>query len=533
MLGLGATTTPTDPISALAHWARAEPDRPCLQWEIGTPLTYAELLSSVRDLAGGLAAAGVKQGDTVLLLLPNGVEFVQCWLAVNYLGAVEVPVNVHERGRFLEHVLEDSRAEILIADASLLDRVASVEGALTRLRQVFVVGEGESRTRFATASLSSVSEGASTADLVQVDARDLMAIFYTSGTTGPAKGIMFTYGQGILCAQNLADIAALTDDDTYSVCMPLFHSNAQTIQVMPALMAGARIVLWSGFRAASWLDDIRAVGATVTNTLGVMSQTLFDQPERDDDAHNPLRLVQTIPMPRAIGERFERRFGVECVDGYGLTDVGMISFRRRDEPLVPGSSGRPMPGYEVVIADPETDKPLPRNTVGEILVRPNVPYAVMAGYWNNPEATVAAWRNLWFHTGDAGYLDDDGRLYFHERLKDAIRVRGENVSSAQVEAEFLTHPAVAECAAVAVPSERGDDEIKLCVVVRDGATVRPEELLDWCAPNMPYFAVPRFVEFMTELPKTATGKVRKVELRGQASTVAAWDRKAAGYSIAR
>ncbi len=241
-------------------------------------------------------------------------------------------------------------------------------------------------------------------------------------------------------------------------------------------MAGARVILSSGFRAESWLDDVRAVGATVTNTLGVMAQMLFDQPERDDDAQNPLRVVQTIPLPTAIGERFERRFGVECVDGYGLTDVGMISFRRRHESLVPGSSGRPMPGYEVVVADPVTDEPLPPGTVGEILVRPNVPFGVMAGYWNHPDATVAAWRNLWFHTGDAGFLDDDGRLFFHERLKDAIRVRGENVSSAQVEAEFLTHPAVLECAAVAVPSEKGDDEIKLCVVLRDGATASPEEL---------------------------------------------------------
>jgi crotonobetaine/carnitine-CoA ligase len=298
-------------------------------------------------------------------------------------------------------------------------------------------------------------------------------------------------------------------------------------------MAGARFVLRRGFDAATWLDDVREAEATVTNTLGVMSQTLFDRPPRSDDADNPLRVMQTIPMPKAIGERFEQRFGVECIDGYGLTDVGMVSFRRRDEALVPGSSGRPMPGYEVVIADPATDEPLPAGSVGEILVRPKVPSAVMAGYWRNPEATLAAWRNLWFHTGDAGYFDEDGHLYFHERLKDAIRVRGENVSSAQVEAEFLLHPAVVECAAVAVASERGDDEIKLCVVLAPGADATPEELLDAASPNMPYFAVPRFVEFRNELPKTATGKARKVELREANASAQVWDRRAAGYSIAR
>ena len=325
---------------------------------------------------------------------------------------------------------------------------------------------------------------------------------------------MFTYAQAALCSRNLTEVIRLTADDTYYVCMPLFHSNAQIMQVMPALHAGAATWLAPGFDARSWLDQVRATGATVTNTLGVMTQSIFDQPEQSSDAENPLRVVQTIPLPATIAQEFEARFGVACVDGYGLTDAGILSFRRLDEPLVPGSSGRPLPGFEIVVADPETDVPVPAGTLGEILVRPRIPFAFMAGYWNDPRATVAAWRNLWFHTGDSGYLDEDGLLFFHERLKDAIRVRGENVSSAQVEAEFLRHPAVAECAAVAVPGERGDDEIKLCVVRVEGHAVTPEELLDSCASEMPYFAVPRYIEFVDLLPKTATGKVRKIELRG-------------------
>lgn len=518
---------PEDPVAALRSWAELQPTRPALQWQGDDVLAYGELYDRVRSIAAGLAGAGVKAGDTVLLMLPNGVEFVETWLAVNYLGAIEVPVNVHERGSFLEHVLNDSRAELIVIDAALVDRLVAVQDKLDHLRQVFVVGDGAT-TGVPYETLRSTEP----VEQVEVGWRDLMAIFYTSGTTGPAKGIMFTYGQGILCAENLIEVTGLTGDDVYFVCMPLFHSNAQTIQAMPALIAGAKIVLSPGFVADRWLDDIRSAGATATNTLGVMAQAVWDQPERDDDADNPLRVVQTIPMPKAIAPHFERRFGVECIDGYGLTDVGMICFRRRDEPLVPGSSGRPMPTYEVRVADPVTDEPVGVNEVGEILVRPLVPYGVMAGYWNNPPATVAAWRNLWFHTGDAGYLDDGGRLFFHERLKDAIRVRGENVSSAQVEAEFLTHPAVAECAAVAVPSERGDDEIKLCVVLQPGSSAAPEELLDWCVQKMPYFAVPRFVEFADELPKTATGKVRKVELR-KSGTSSSWDRRAAGYAIAR
>lgn len=515
--------------------AERHPNRPFLTWKDGPPRTYGDVDRQARRIAAGLAAHGVDRGDTVLLFLPNGLEIILTWFAVNLLGAVEVPVNAHDRGRFLEHILNDSRAEVLVVDAGLVGRVRDVADRLEHLATVIVVGDAAPTpvSGLRTLAFDALLDHGDEVEPAELDHRDVMAVLYTSGTTGAAKGVMMTYGHAALCATHLIDVVELDASDVYFICMPLFHSNAQVIQVMPTLMVGARASVWPEFAASRWLDQVRSVGATVTNTLGVMTEFVFRQPPRSNDADNPLRCVQTIPAPAAIAEAFEQRFAVRCIDGYGLTDVGIVSFRRPDEPLVPGTSGRPLEAFEVVIADPDTDDPVPTGAVGEILVRPRVPFGFMAGYWHAPEATVRAWRNLWFHTGDAGFLDEDGLLHFHDRLKDVIRVRGENVSSSLVESVLYEHPAIAVCAAIAVPSPDGDDDVKVCVVLRPGAALTPEELLDHCAPRMPYFAVPRYVEVYETLPTTPTDKIRKVELRAQGVTASTWDRRAAGYILAR
>jgi crotonobetaine/carnitine-CoA ligase len=216
-----------------------------------------------------------------------------------------------------------------------------------------------------------------------------------------------------------------------------------------------------------------------------------------------------------------------------MTDVGIVEFRRYDEPLVRGSSGTPMPTFDVMIGDPETDAPLPADTVGEILVRPRVPGGFMRGYWQRPESTIKAWRNLWFHTGDAGFLDSSGRLYFCDRMGDSIRVRGENISSAEIEAVVGSHPDVAQCAAVAVPSDVGDDDILVAVVPTSPRALEPAALVRFCEGRMPYFAVPRYVDLVEDLPMTATQKVRKVELRSRGVGPTTWDRVAAGLVVAK
>lgn len=517
--------------NALEVRAHRHPERPCLQWTQEKYRTYGQVWESVGHLAGGLHEIGVKRGETVLVMLPNGLEILYAWLALTRLGAVEVPVNIHERGDFLKHIVNDSCASTMIVHSDFVHRLEAIADHLPALRRLIVLGDHPDACRqFEIVPYSQLMAAKVEAARAEVGRRDLMAVLYTSGTTGPAKGIMMSYGHAAISAANLCDVMDLNEDDIYFVCMPLFHSNAQVIQVMPALLMGARASIWPEFHASHWLEQVTSAGATVSNTLGVMCEFIYRQPPSPADRGHNLRRLQTIPLPASIAASFEERFGVKCIDGYGLTDVGMVSFRRPDEPLVPGSSGRPVASYEVMIADPESDQALPTGTVGEIMVRPKVPFGFMSGYWRNDTATVNAWRNLWFHTGDAGYLDSDGLLFFHDRLKDSIRVRGENVSSSQVESVFSSHPAVAECSAVAVPAESGDDDIKLCVVLSEPAT--PDQLIAFAAPRMPYFAVPRYVEVVNELPKTPTGKVRKVDLR-QTGVVAAWDRVTAGIRIER
>jgi len=509
--------------------AHLHPDRPFLCWQNEPYLAYAEVHELVRRLAGGLRSAGVGPGDTVAIMLPNCLELIIAWFAANYLGAVEVPVNVHDRGIFLEHVLSDSGARLIIVHESLTEEVEACAARVPALATIVVVGGAAPRRLSGLTALhyDELAASRSPADPVSHDYRDTMAVLYTSGTSGPAKGVMMSYAHSCVSARPLIDVVELTEADVYFICMPLFHSNAQIIQLLPVLLAGARASIWPGFDAARWWQQVRSVGATVTNTLGVMCQSLFDQPPRDDDGDNPLRVVQTIPAPAAIARQFEERFAVRCVDGYGLTDAAMLSFRQVGDPLVLGSCGRPLDTFELIVADPDTDLPVTAGTVGEILIRPRIPFGFMSGYWRNPEATAKAWRNLWFHTGDAGYLDAAGLLYFHDRLKDVIRVRGENVSSAMIETVVRAHPAVAECAAVAVPSVSGDDDVKVCLVLADGAALTPEDLIEYCRPQMPYFALPSYLEFHASFPVTSTNKIRKVLLRGTTPGVATWDRRAA------
>jgi crotonobetaine/carnitine-CoA ligase len=280
---------------------------------------------------------------------------------------------------------------------------------------------------------------------------------------------------------------------------------------------------------------VRAAGATITNTLGVMTEFIHRQPARPEDRHHRLRLICAVPTPAEIAPSFHERFRVPLVEGYGMTEVNIPLYMPLDVPYRPGSCGRTYDRYfEVRVVDPETDEEVPRGSVGEIVVRPREPFGFMIGYNAMADRTVEAWRNFWFHTGDAGRQDEDGYFYFVDRIKDTIRRRGENLSSYEIERVLSEHPAVAEAAAVAVRSEiaGGEDEVKACVVLTAGQALSPEALLDFCQTRMPHFAVPRYVEFLAALPKTPTAKVQKVALR-QSGVAGVWDREAAGYRLRR
>lgn len=525
----------------LAHQARQAPDRPFLQYATDAPLTYGEVDRRVNRLAHGLRALGVGPGDRVLVMLPTSIEFLLVWWAANRIGAIEVSVNNAYKGYFLEHVVNNSGGRVMVVAREFLDVVRASEERLAGLETLVVldgaetaVAEGPGFARVRTVDGRELETSREDPPEVPLSPRDLCAIFYTSGTTGPAKGVMMPNAQCHLAAESCVNLTRLTADDVYLVTTPLYHANAPLMQVYPALVAGARAVLLPRFSASEWLARARATGATVTNLLGVMMDFLFRQPPGPGDRDHRLRLVLGQPAPAAIAEAFRERFGLERVlEYYGMTEIGIVTMMPWDAPR-PGSCGVAVgEWFDLRIANPETDEERPPGEVGELLVRPKAPWAFSQGYWEMPERTLPALRNLWYHTGDGLRRDADGYYYFVDRMRDVIRRRAVNISSFDVETVIGGHPAVAECAAVAVPSEfaGGEDEIKVCLVLRSGASVALEGFLGWCEERLPHFAVPRYVEVVPELPKTPSSKVQKYRLRETGVGGTTWDRVKAGYRL--
>lgn len=520
----------------LAHRARTHGDRPFIGALDGPMLTYADTDRRVNRLAHGLAALGVGRGDRVLVMLPNTLDVLLVWLAVNRLGAVQVPVNSAYVGFFLEHVVANSGARLIVIAADFAERVRALEDRLPSLETAVVWPAASDRPAFRrlrTVAFGDIDAAREDPPQVELSPRDLCGIMYTSGTTGPSKGVMMPNAQCHLAAESGANLTRLTGDDCYFVATPLYHANAVIMQVYPAMVRGARAVISPGFSASEWVDQLRRAGATVTNLLGVMMEFVFRQPPRPGDRDHRLRVVLGQPAPAAIAEDFMRRFGVKVLEYYGMTEIGLVTLMPWDA-FRPGSCGVAVSEwFDLEIVDPETDEPVAAGQVGELVVRPRVPWAFNQGYWQMPDRTAEALRNVWFHTGDAMKRDADGYFYFADRIRDVIRRRAVNISSYEIERVVAEHPDVVECAAVGVPLDvaGGEDEIKLCVVLRPGAALAPEALLAWCEERMPHFAVPRYLEAVPELPRTPSNKVQKHLLRRAGVTDATWDRERAGYRL--
>ncbi len=538
---MGALTTLTTEVKdgwtigkMLSRQAEERPDAPALQWQTGKPLSYGEVYRRCLSIAGGLKGLGVEAGDKVLIMVPNSIEIVLAWFGTNLLGAAEVPINIHYKGGWLTHEVNDCGARVAIVYEEYLPRFAEIADDIEHLETLVVVGEdGDAGSGLEVRAWAELEDAEAVSEPAETHFYDTMGILYTSGTTGPSKGVVLPYGVSGIFAQAILDSAHLTDEDVAFVCNPLFHGNAQFMQVLPILLAGGRVSIWPKFTASGWLEQIRACGATITNTIGVILQFIYDQPERDDDADNQLRRVLVQPAPGDIVEDFEERFGVKCLEGYGMTEIGVVTYRNMDDPLRPGAAGKPLEEwFDVKVEDPETGEPVGPDEIGAIVVRPKSSGIIMKGYHNLPEKTLEAWRDLWFRTDDMARMDEEGYLYFADRAKDVIRRRGENISSFTIESNLNSHPSVKEAAAFAVPSDLGpgaEDEVKVCIVVEEGAEQPdPAELHDFCAEQMPHFAVPRYIEFVTEIPRTPNQKVRKNVLREQGVTPETWDREEAG-----
>jgi crotonobetaine/carnitine-CoA ligase len=369
-------------------------------------------------------------------------------------------------------------------------------------------------------------EGADPVEPAAGEPWDLAGIYFTSGTTGPSKGVMWSHNMGLYMSESSTFIMDYKPDDVLFTCLPLFHANALFVSFLAAVRYRARVVVAERFSASQFWRQVAESGATTVNLLGAMAPILWRQEPSEWEQAHTVRLALVVPAPVEHFDEFERRFNLKCTELYGLTDanipLGIPAGEQR-----PGSCGVPVPGWECMVVD-EHDEPVPANTPGELVVRPTLPFIGQLGYWRMPEQTVEAWRNLWFHTGDLVRQDEEGWFYFLDRSKDAIRRSGENISSFEVEQVLLSHPAVFEAAVYAVPAEMSEDEVMAAVVLEPGKEVTAAEILAWCEPRLAYFAVPRYVDIRSALPKTQTEKVQKQVLRSEGVSTNTFDRGPSG-----
>ena len=526
----------------LRHHASVRPDAVCLDAPVEQATwTYAEALASAERIAGTWLTAGGNAGDRVAIMAMNSSQLVRSWWGAAVANLVEVPINTNYEGEFLRHQLNVVNARFAVIDDTFAQRFVAIAEHVRGIERFWVIDSGAGIRGAAIDLLRSNGwnaapweelEDGPVLEIVPPRPQDLGAIFFTSGTTGPSKGVSMPHSQLYFFAQEVVCLTRLTDQDTYLTTTPLFHGNAQFMAVYPVIIAGGRAVIRPKFSASRWIDHVRDSGVTVTNFVGVMMDFAWKQPRRDNDRDNVLRAVYAAPTASTIVEQFKERYGIEAfVDAFGLTETCAPILSPYGVPRPAGAAGlAAAEWFDIRLVDPETDREVPVGEVGELVVRPVQPWTCSNGYYGMPEKTLEAWRNLWFHTGDALRQDEDGWFYFVDRYKDALRRRGENISSYEIEAAVMGHPAVVECAVVGVPAdvEAGEDEVLAVVVVNDD--VAPEEILSWCEGRIPAFAIPRFLRIVDELPKTPSQKIRKAVLRAEAIDGDTFDRLAVSVS---
>ncbi len=533
--------------TVLRHHAAVRPDAVWLDCpEEQRSWTYAEALRSAERVGRSLLAAGADVGDRVVMVAQNSSQFVRTWLGTAVAGLVEVPINTAYEHDFLAHQVSTVEATLAIVDDVYAARFVDVADAAKTIRKFWVVDTGQREEALTVlraagwdaAPWEELDDAATAAEVVDaslalpdVHPQDLAAVLFTSGTTGPSKGVAMPHAQMYFFADECVSLVRLTSEDAWMSVTPLFHGNAQFMAAYPTLVAGARFVTRSRFSASRWVDQVRESRVTVTNFIGVMMDFIWKQDPRPDDVDNPLRCVFAAPTAASILAPMKERFGIEAfVEVFGLTETSapIISPYGEDRPA--GAAGLAADEwFDVALVDPETDEPVAVGEIGELVIRPKVPFICSMGYYGMPDKTVEAWRNLWFHTGDALRRDEEGWFYFVDRFKDALRRRGENISSYEIETSVLAHPAVVECAVIAVPAstEAGEDEVMAYVVLGDEVPApSADELWAHCDRRIPAFAVPRFLRFVAELPKTPSQRVQKAKLRALGVTDDAHDRLA-------
>ena len=509
--------------------ARAEraPDTPLLRCG-STRRTAREMTDAVGRCAGLLQRHGVDRGDRVALMASNRVELLDLICASAWIGAVAVPINVAARGQQLHHILENSQASLMVLEPDCLEHLEALPdvGALTHIGLL----DELDRTSTLAIEVDRLPAGADPVPPVDVALSDPAAILYTSGTTGVSKGVVCPHGQFFWWGVNVSRQLELTKDDVLYTCLPLFHTNALNA-FSQALVCGAEYVLGPRFSASRFWTDAASAGATFTYLLGAMVSILAGKAPTEADRTHGVRAALAPASPAGLLTEFQERFGVVLIDGYGSTETNAVVSASRSRQR-PGYMGWVQDGFQARVVD-ERGLLVPPGQPGELLVRGDQPHSFATGYFRMPEATVSAWQDLWFHTGDRVIIEDDGWVRFVDRIKDVIRRRGENISSLEVEAVLNAHPDVANAAVYAVDSELGEDEVMAALVPVPGTILDLEALVEFCRPRLAYFSIPRFFLTRDELPLTENGKVRKAVLRSWGAECADWDREAGDSTSAR
>ncbi|HET8536635.1 MAG TPA: AMP-binding protein [Solirubrobacteraceae bacterium] len=477
----------------------AGPDRPFLRWE-GREWTYAEAWAQIGGMAALLADAGVGPGDRVATFVSNRPEALWTWFGAQLCGAVHVAINREHRGDLLADMLRRSRATLMTEASALADLPPGCVDSVLVAEQLDVEPveppAGAGRRAAAPA--------------------DLASVMYTSGTTGRSKAVLLCHNHLARGGARFAESIEQRATDRWHAWMPMSHIFGQLHVTMATVAAGGSLALYPRFSQSRFWEQIDDDRCTIFGGLGNMLRMLWHAGDRDAHRDNPLRVGLIATPPPELRQPFIDHFDVELVDSYGMTEAEPVTIPVRRMP--PTSCGAENPDFELAVLDEDGER-VPDGELGELAIRPRVPDVMFRGYEGDDAATVQAWRNLWFHTGDVGRRDPDGFYYLVDRRKHVIRTRGENVSPSELESLLRAHPAVRDCGAVGVAADGVDDDIKVVVVAESGAAIEPADLHAWCAGRMAAFMIPSQIELRAELPYSELGKVDREALREAKSSV--------------
>jgi carnitine-CoA ligase len=488
----------------------------------GTTWTFAETYDMASRCAGSLSSAGIKPGDRVAIICSNRIEFLEMVLGCAWLGAIAVPINVASRGPQLQHILSNCAARLLVMEAAYAENLAFLHPPELGIEAIWTI-DATKEVRLGEVASVAMPRRSERLAAAAVRPGDPTLILYTSGTTGPSKGVCCPQAQYFWWAVNTAALLQLRADDVLCTSLPLFHTNALNT-FYQALLTGASVCFEKRFSASKFFASLAHHRATVTYLLGAMVPILLSRPRSPDEAAHQVRIALAPGVPAQFHEEFKQRTGIRLLDGWGSTETNFV-LGTTIEHQQQGLMGPVFEGFQARVVD-DQDNDVADDTAGELVVRADDPFAFATGYFRAPDRTAEAWRNLWFHTGDRVVRQSDGYFRFIDRLKDAIRRRGENISSFEVEQVLLSHSAVANAAAFPVRSSLAEDEVMAAVILHPGQQLTEAELIGFCEPRLPYFAVPRYLEFVRELPTTENGKVQKYKLRERGVTERTWDREA-------